>query len=284
MKAEIKRAIVATLPLSARKWLAVWLDGQSWIRPENRGYWGTQLLTDLATSDANAYHKFLWTRHLAYANTYDIGQRFGYDKFNESRKMLFAELGGRLEALGIEPQRDVSSVLDVGCSLGYLLRYIETDIFPNASSFIGIDVDSHAIDSGAAYLKKCGSRIQLHNCDLEKIVDLLGERQFDVVFATGVLLYFDEQSARRVVASLVSRTKRLLIISGLANPDCDNRKLGQSRVRESDCTWIHNIDEMIESAGAMVAARRWEGGRVVDGNTIYFLYALPQVAEAWEPC
>lgn len=284
MKVIVKRVVVGTLPLSVRRWLAVWLDGQAWIRPENRRYWGTQLLVDFAKNDVNAYHKFLWTHHLAYANTYEIDQRFGYEKFNESRKILFGELGRRLETLGIEPYRDINSVLDVGCSLGYLLRYIETDVFPNAASLIGIDVDSQAIDNGSAYLKELGSRIQLYNCDLERIDSVLGDQHFDVVLATGVLLYFDEQSAQRVVASLVSRTERLLIISGLANPDRDNRELDESRVRETDGTWIHNIDVMIESAGATVAARRWDGERVVDGNTIYFLYALPPVAEAQAAC
>lgn len=283
MKGSIKRLIVAIVPLGLRKKLAIWLSRRSWGNADTRAWWCTELLTDFAADDANAYHKFLWTHHLAYARSYEIAERFGYDNFNQSRKILFEELPDRLSAIGLDPDADVDSVLDVGCSLGYLLRYVETDVFPGAGSLVGVDVDGHAIRDGSRYLQGIGSKVQLYDCDLETMTEVVGDQAFDVVLASGVLLYFDLASAERVVHQLVQRTRKLLIITGLAAPDCDNRELQASQVRERDGTWIHNIDAMLEGAGARILARRWEGGRIVDGNTIYFLYAGPadsQLAES----
>jgi hypothetical protein len=61
--------------------------------------------------------------------------------------------------------------------------------------------------------------------------------------------------------------------SGLAYPDGDNSELRRSVPRESDQTFVHNIDAMVLRAGGNIAARRWEGSKVVDGNTIYFVFA-----------
>jgi hypothetical protein len=44
---------------------------------ESRRWWSQDLIRDLARVDANAYHKFLWTHHMAYASTSDVQQRFG---------------------------------------------------------------------------------------------------------------------------------------------------------------------------------------------------------------
>ena len=104
---------------------------------------------------------------------------------------------------------------------------------------------------------------------------LIGEAKYDLVLASGVLLYLDQAAATKLVAEMLGRTRKVLVITALAHPDRDNEEIGFSKQRESDGTWIHNVDQMVADADGRVAARRWEGGRIVDGNTIYFLYALP---------
>jgi SAM-dependent methyltransferase len=274
IKRAIKRALQGALPLPIRKQLVVRIGRTKWIPSAHRAYWATEILKDFAERDVNEYHKFLWTHHLAYAETYEVDQRFGYDKFNESRRVLFGELpkylaDARASAEGIR------SVLEVGCSLGYLLRYIETDLFKDAERLDGIDIDAHAIREGARHLASLGSRVSLVCGDMESIDRHYADTGFDVVLASGVLLYLDQASADRFVQTLLTHTRKLLIVTALAHPEVDNRQLETSVRRASDGTWIHNVDAMIAAAGARLLGRRWEGGRIVDGNTIYFLYAAP---------
>jgi SAM-dependent methyltransferase len=270
MKRQIKKLVATGLPLPVRKALAIWVNRQAWIAPGNRSYWATELLHDFATADVNAYHKFLWRHHLAYAETYEIALRFGYDNLNETRK----ELPQRLAAAGLDARRDVRSVFEVGCSLGYLLRYMETDVFPDATRLEGIDIDVRAIEQGTKHLAELGSKVKLYSGDMEQMGAVLGESKFDLVLGSGVLLYLDEESAARFVATMLKFTGKLLVITALAHQDKDNKDLARSVPRGGDGTWIHNVDRMLSDAGARIVARRWQGG-LVDGNTIYFLYAVP---------
>jgi SAM-dependent methyltransferase len=273
MKAAIKRMLVKVVPLPARKALAVWVNRQRWLGSD-RGYWATELLTDLAARDVNAYHKFLWQHHLAYAETYEVGLRFGYEKLNETRKQLFAELPRRFGEAGAGIA-DVGSVFEVGCSLGYLLHYMETEVFPTATRLEGIDIDARAIADGTAHLARLGSKVKLHHGDMESMDKLLGNSSFDFMLGSGVLLYLEQNAARRLVAKMLHHTRRLLAITALAHPDTDNAKLSASVRRASDGTWIHNVDAMVVEGGGRVVARRWEGDRLVDGNSIYFVYVVP---------
>ena len=276
MKAAIKQALIRCAPLGARKRLAIWINHSTWFSARNRAYWATQLLTDFAAREVNEYHKFLWTHHLAYAETYEVGQRFGYDKLNASRKALFAELPQRLRETGIGPPESIRSVFEVGCSLGYLLRYMETDVFVNAAELEGVDIDAHAIAAGSAHLRTLGSSVVLHEGDMESIDSLLGGRKFDVVLGSGVLLYLDEGAAQRLVGKLLEHTRKLLVITALAHPETDNCGLAVSEPRVRDGTWVHNVDRMVGANGGRVVARRWEGQRMLDGNTVYFVYAVPR--------
>jgi SAM-dependent methyltransferase len=280
VKRFIKKLIVNSLPLRLRKGLAIWLNRRAWIDPGDRAYWATELLADFAATDVNAYHKFLWRHHLAYAETYEIALRFGYDKLNQTRRLFFAELPQRLAAAGVASARDVRSVLEVGCSLGYLLRYIETDVFPSATRLEGLDIDVRAIEEGARYLREQGSKIELHVGDMEEMRPILGDSRFDLVLGSGVLLYLDEPSAAKLVATMLRYTGKLLAITALAHPETDNSSLGCSVPRARDGTWIHNVDRMIFDGGGRVVARRYEGAKLVDGNTVYFLYAVPAAAGA----
>ena len=70
-----KRIFRATVPLVVRKRLARLLGRRSWLA--SRHWWVQELLRDYSDGDPNAYHRFLWAHHLAYAETYEAGLRFG---------------------------------------------------------------------------------------------------------------------------------------------------------------------------------------------------------------
>lgn len=275
MKAAIKQSLLRALPLGIRKRLALVVNRQEWLGVRSRGYYAAELLSDWARKDINEYHKFLWTHHLAYAETYDVERRFGAERLNATRRMMFDELPARLEAAGMGGCAEVKSVFEVGCSLGYLLRYMETDLFPHVARLEGIDIDTQAVRAGQERLKSLGSKAKLHCGDMEKLGIVLDGSRFDIVFACGVLLYLDEDSARSLVATMLVHTAKLLVITALAHPEFDNRQLPASVPRKRDRTWIHNVDAMVESAGGTVVARRWDGDRIVDGNSVYFLYCRP---------
>src|SRR5215510_304155 len=112
-----------------------------------------------------------------------------------SRRMFFADLREVLVSLGIPPERDVKSVFEVGCSLGYQLRYLETDVCPHADVLEGVDIDRYAIQSGAAFLKAAGSNIVLRHADMRELERVFGTRTFDVIICAGVLMYLSQQAA-----------------------------------------------------------------------------------------
>jgi len=259
------------LPLSLRQRVVVWINEIRWIAADTRGWWTVELLRDLAEKDINRYHKFLWSHHLAYAVTYEVKLRFGEDNMNESRKMFFSDLKSCLIKVGIQPERDILSVFDVGCSLGYHLRFLETDIFAGANRLEGIDIDRYAVQSGAEYLKTIDSKIMLKHEDMEKLGSVLAGQMFDVIICAGCLMYLREEAAAQVVGQMLAHTNKVLAMAGLAHPKIDNSQLTHSVPRESDKSFIHNIDAMVEKAGGKVCCRRWEGDRIVDGNTIYFV-------------
>ena len=180
----------------------------------------------------------------------------------------------RIADAGLGSTDDFDSVLEVGCSLGYLLHYMETKVFLRATDFVGIDIDSHAIECGQRKLAALGSSVELLEGDMERLKSETGGRRFDFVLASGILLYLNQASAEVFIGQLLETTNKLLVITAVAHPRFDNSALQHSVARERDGTWIHNVDEMVRKSGGTIVARRWEPN-VVDGNTIYFLYVLP---------
>lgn len=276
LKQSLKKISRSVLPLSFRKTLVVWLNRREWINKDRRNWWSTEILKDLAESDINEYHRFLWANHLAYAETYESEIRFGADNIKESRKIFFRYLLEVIKQHGTDPSFQVRSIFEVGCSLGYQLRYMETDLFPGAELLMGNDIDKYAIEVGSEYLRNHNSKVQLLRFDMEDLNDRLKGRFFDIIVSTGVLMYLQEDAAARVVQTMIDHTKGLLAVAGLAHPKNDNSLLIQSVPRERDGSFIHNIDKMVENAGGSIISRRWEGNKDVDGNTIYFLFATPQ--------
>ena len=83
-------------------------------------------------------------------------------------------------------------------------------------------------------------------------------------------MYVTEEEAQKVVTTMLGHAG-LVVITGLAHADMDNSRLEAPAIRERDGTFVYNIDRMVERAGGRVVFRRWEGNRIVDGNTVYFV-------------
>lgn len=273
IKEATKEAVRSVLPLDIRKHLAVWLNHQRWISGNRRSWWCTELIRDLERLNINEYHKFLWANHLAYAVPYEVKLRFGHSNMKKSRKILFSDLQTHLTKISINPESDITSVFEVGCSSGYQLRYLESDLFPSAIDLAGIDIDRYAIESGSECLKSIGSKVRLTFADMEELSSLLRNKMYDIILCSGTLMYLSEESAFKVVNVMLGHTKIMLVLTGPAHPEIDNSLLEHSMVRNSDGSFIHNIDSMVKRAGGTVLARRWEGSKMVDGQTIYFVFA-----------
>jgi SAM-dependent methyltransferase len=267
------RLMRLVLPLAVRRLMVIAFGGRAWV--PYRHAMAVELLRDFAETDPSAWHRFLWAHHLAYAESYEVDQRFGRERIVPSRIMLFDDLREFLVRRGIEPEGDIASVFEVGCSLGYLLRHLETGLFRSATTLEGIDIDRQAVEQGSAYLAGIGSKVRLAAADVSELSAVLSGRTADVVLCTGVVMYLPEDEARLAVSSILRHTNVVAAFSGLADPSVDNASLADSRVRQSDGTFIHNIDAMVVESGGLVAWRRWEGPRSVDGNTIYFVFASP---------
>jgi len=86
-------------------------------------------------------------------------------------------------------------------------------------------------------------------------------------------MYLHEAEAGAVVAAMLRHAKLVIGLSGPADHVTDNGELDQGWAREEDDAFIHNFDAMVSRAGGTVIMHRWEGPRLVDGNTVYFIFA-----------
>jgi SAM-dependent methyltransferase len=272
-----KRVMRAVIPLGARKRIIILVNRLEFLDREARQWWTMELLRDFAEREPNEFHRFLWSRHLAYASSYSVDERFGKNGLSRSRKLFFDDLQAHLSAIGVDCREDVRSVLEVGCSLGYQLRFLEISMFPHATVLLGTDIDRYAVLQGMSHLRGVGSKIVLECGDMGRLDRTLEGNTYDILVSTGVLMYLDEEEAREVVGTMMRHCGTILALSGLAHPERDNSLLVQSEVRTSDGSFIHNMDAMVHHAGGKVIARRWEGGRLVDGHSIYFVFAVPGI-------
>lgn len=273
LKHFAKTAFWSAVPLAVRKRAAIGISRAGVLSHGHRLRLSMLAVGDLAERDNGAFHKFLWSHHLAYALYYGAAERFR-TPIEASRVELFADLERHLRGLHVEPH-DVDSVLDVGCSVGNNLRYLEERVFPSATVLHGIDIDHGAVADGSRYLASIGSRIDLKAGDMEDLDAVLGARTYDVVFCAGVLLYLDEQRAAAVVRSMLHRSKVVCAFAALAHAPFDNRLLGTSETRAWDKSHVHNVDAMVAAAGGHVVARRWDQGTLDGRQTIYFVFARP---------
>lgn len=264
LKHLAKSAFWSAIPLPVRKRAAIGISRSDLISHERRLRLSMLAVGDLAVRDNRAFHRFLWSNHLAYAIYYAAEERF-QAPIEASRLQLFADLASHIDP------GSVDSVLDVGCSVGNNLRHLEQGMFGNAADLHGIDIDASAIDAGMRVLLAQGSRIRLEVGDLES----LGDRAYDVMLCAGVLLYLDENRAAAAVQAMLSRTRQICAIAALAHADFDNRELRHSVLRAWDSSHIHNVDAMVAAAGGEVVGRRWEPGTLDGRQTIYFVFARP---------
>ncbi len=276
IKVYLKKAVRFIFPIGFRQHAAVWIDRQRWL-PDHLSM---GIIRDLQTSDPKAFHKFLWSHHIGcYAKWYDSEKLFDVVKMNGSTQIhreFFNALVAVIKDLGLDPARDIRSVLEVGCSLGYLLRYLELELFPNAEELVGLDIDGPAIEKGSRYLANAGSRVRLVQGDMEELNSLFGKHTFDFIFATGVLSYLNAIDAAKVVSEMLRRTNKILALLGLTCASTDSNGLPQSLMSsEHNNQWFHNFRSMIEAGGGRVVVSRWEVARQPDSQTIYFVFAVP---------
>lgn len=272
--ARLKRAFRRCIPFALRKWLAIWLNRQAWF-PHDHIPVG--LVRDLAARDPKEFHKLLWAHHFKhYGQWYDSEEElFSLECMQPSRRLFFADLASVMRQRGLQPSQ-IRSVLEVGCSQGYLLRHLETEVFPECRQFLGIDIDGTAIRKGKAFLERAGSRVVLAEGDMEHLDRMLGDRSFDLVYAAGVLSYLDERHAAALVANLLGRTGKVLGLAGLACIRQDNRELEHSEASaEHEHQWVHNFAAMVMAAGGSVVASRWEGATLYNLQTICFVFGVP---------
>lgn len=255
----IARTVRPVLPLSARKRIVTHIAHNALLA---RSFLCMELLGDLYEKDPTEFHGFLWMNHArgrSYGKTYEISNRFGDGKLRSSRRELLMLLQEWLREHNMEPTRDVDSVFDVGCSLGYVLRFLETQVFTAASCLRGADVDRYAIEAGNAYLHSLGSRVELVAGNVNDLDILMGQRNYDVVLCCGVLMYLDEAAATRAVRTMLRYARVLLGLITVAHPLVDNARLSRSYVRPEDLGFVHNVDRMVAEAGGHVVYRKWHG-------------------------
>jgi SAM-dependent methyltransferase len=275
MTALLKEGLRSAIPLPARMRLAAWVTRQPWLPVRDQVAMG--LVRDLLTKDPKLFHKFVWSNHfMGYARWYDSEEElFAFEQMQPTRVQLFQDLTSVLDQENV-PRSHVRSILEVGCSLGYLLRYLETNVFPDCPDLIGIDIDAPAIEKGQRFLARSGSRVVLRAGDMEQLDTLVGPRTFDVTLAAGVLSYLNEDDASRMVERLLSRTGKVLALAGLACVERNNNTLTRSELSPGHAgQWLHNFDALVTRAGGRVVRSRWEGAKQYNFQTVCFVFAVP---------
>lgn len=111
--------------------------------------------------------------------------------------------------------------------------------------------------------------------DMTDLDRVMGKRKYDLILCAGILMYVRERAAFDVIRSMLNHCNGLVAIANPAHPSVHNAKLKHSEPR-SDGALIHNIDAMAEWAGGTIVCRRWEGSKMFDGQTVYFVFCRPQ--------
>jgi SAM-dependent methyltransferase len=230
------------------------------------------ILDDLRRRDPDALHRFLWSHHLAYAQTYEIHRRFGASNINPTRHLLFRNITAHLRSRGLDPREDVRSVFEVGCSLGYLLRHLEVDVFPTAEMLHGLDIDRKAIGAGTAHLASLGSRVRLFHADMLAVDDVMALRRYDVVLCCGSLMYVNESAAGKILRTMFSHARCAVGLICLAP---SGRDQGHSEVRSVDGAFVHHMDRMIHGAGGRVVSAEWVGTQTSGSSPSHVILAEP---------
>ena len=270
-KELVQTFVQSLVPLERRKRLSIWVDRQAWVPARHR--WSTALVRDVAQSNPEAFHRFIWTNHIGPAQMYERANPFDSSRLLTTRRMIFDDITQQLKIRCIDPQQDVTSVYDVGCATGHILRYMETEIFPSAERLVGIDIDSHAIIKGNSLLREAGSKVKLICADLANLERYLADEQFDIIVCTGVLVCLSEELAGKLVDVMLKHARLMVALSGPAHPTVHNAQMTRSLLRQDGGGLIHNFDAMVRNAQGKVLFQRWEGDRMIDGYSLYYVLA-----------
>jgi hypothetical protein len=260
------------IPLRLRQALVIWIGRR---KLPGRPDFSIGMLQDVKRQDPEALHHFLWSNHLAYAEGYEIPRRFGASNINPSRHLLFRDILAYLDSGGVDPREDVRSVFEVGCSMGYLLRHMEAEVFPSADILHGLDIDRHAIEAGTAYLSSLQSRVKLFAGDMAATERIMGNRVYDLVLCCGVLMYVKQKTAERVVRTMLSHARRLVGLICLAHPKEPRASLATSETRESDGAFIHDVGRMIRQANGTLVSSKWVGTGISGSSPSFVILAVP---------
>jgi SAM-dependent methyltransferase len=233
------------------------------------------MLRDMHRRDAGAFHRFLWSNHLGYAATYEVEERFGASNLNPSRHILLRDIAYYLRARGVDPHRNIRSVLDIGCSLGYLLRHVEVEACPSAEILHGLDIDEYAIKTGSAHLDSLQSKVKLFVGDMSVAGRFIGGRSYDVILCCGVLMYGNEASAYETVRVMLSSANHLVGIISLADQTNEGSAIGRSVTRPSDGAFVHDVHQMVQRAGGAVVSSRRIESEVSGSSPSYAILAEP---------
>jgi 2-polyprenyl-3-methyl-5-hydroxy-6-metoxy-1,4-benzoquinol methylase len=267
------RPIQMLLPLRTRLKCVIWLGkcgNGSYL-----SYLQLSLIRDWANECPDAYHHFLWSHNLGYANWYKKKNEFGAENVQPVTRMIFEDLKKYLaNNLGDFPV--VKSVFDVGCSWGFLLRFFETDLFPDAEKLEGNDINKKAIEEGREYLRQHQSRITLFQADISDIDRIMDGSKYDLVTCIGVIIYLNEPAATALIRSMLNHCTGLVVISSIAHPYVDNSQLENTAVRNVDGAFLHNLDRLVKNAGGRVLKRRWEGPKTFGGQTMCYVFCEPE--------
>jgi SAM-dependent methyltransferase len=265
-------AVGRVLPLELRRSLVLSRAGRA-----SRGglEFALGMLHDLHRRDAGAFHRFLWSNHLGYAATYEVEQRFGASNLNPSRHILLQDIASYLRARGVDPHRNIGSVLDVGCSLGYLLRHVEVEACPSAEILHGFDIDEYAIKVGSAHLASLQSKAELFVGDMAAAARFIGGRSYDLILCCGVLMYSNEDSACETVRVMLSSANHLVGIIALADQANGGTAIGRSVTRASDGAFVHDVHQMVQRAGGTVVSSRSIESEVSGSSPSYAILAEP---------
>jgi SAM-dependent methyltransferase len=281
VKLGMKKAFWAVVPLWIRKWMAIDVDRARWL--PRRHLLGMELVRDWAETDVGAYHRFLWSNHLGYARVAEATHNFDPEKISATRRLLFGHLTEQLEKLNIDPRRQVRSVFEVGCAQGYLLRFLETTLFPGAVEIAGMDIDAAAIELGKKYLTAQGSKVQLICADVSAMERVLGGKVYDVILCPGVLLYLSQDAAARAIDTMIRHARQIVAILDLGHPEADNAELQRSERRAWDAGHMHNIDAMVTHASGKIIFRQWLGNKEIHGQRIHFVFSTGRAQDAPVP-
>jgi SAM-dependent methyltransferase len=253
------------LPLSAQRILVTWVGRKR--LPVGLEF-SMGILDKLRRDDPVELHRFLWSHHLGYAKTYEVQKRFGASNINPTRHILFSRIATHLRSSGLDPERDIRSVFEVGCSMGYLLRHLEEEVFPSATVLHGLDIDVYAVQAGTAHLSSLQSRVRLFAGDMEATERVMGGNIYDLVLCCGVLMYVDEDIAQKVLRAIFLHADRLVGLICLAPPDDRGRPQ-----RFSDGAFIHKMDDLIRSAGGTVLSSEHIGADISGASPSHVILA-----------